>query len=189
MSNMPNSPYTAFSSLLTAQSVNLSPAELQGLLFGRACAQADADPGLWLEEVSQWLGCGVPDALQQPLQGLQVMAKDELSTGAVAVTLLLPGDEHPLFGRLQALGAWCQRFLDGFGGVTDGQALSKESQEMLEDIAAIAQIDPGDEETTMAADAAEKDYMELVEYLRVVPVLLHAERVTQSKVPAPTSGQ
>ena len=57
-------------------------------------------------------------------------------------------------------------------GLTAGdQALSAEAMEVLQDLSAIAQVQNALEES----EDGENDYMEVMEYLRVAPLLLFSE--------------
>lgn len=151
-----------------------TPAELHGLLLGRSCAGAGFDNQGWLLEASELLGAEPEDAVRQALIGLQEMVRGELSGDAVTVVLLVPGDDAPLHERSAALGQWCEGFLTGFGLTPRDGALSVEASEVLEDLAAIAQI----QGTLEDSEEGEIDYMEVMEYLRVAPVLLFAECAT-----------
>ena len=73
--------------------------------------------------------------------------------------------------RALALGQWCQSFLTGFGLTAGDRALSSEAMEVLQDMAAIAQVQDSLEES----EDGESDYMEVMEYLRVAPLLLFTE--------------
>ena len=108
--------------------------------------------------------------------GLQEMVKGELTGDDMTVVLLLPSDDVPLAERAAALGEWCQGFLAGFGLNYRDNALSEEGKEVLQDLAAIAQVQDALEES----DDGESDYMEVMEYLRVAPLLLF----TETKKPA-----
>ena len=166
-----NSPYTAFAALLASSGTPVSPAELHGLLLGRSCAGAGFDPEAWLQDVGELLGAEPADNVRQALIGLQEMVKGELSGHDVTLVLLLPGDDIALGELAKALGQWCQGFLDGFGMILGNAALSAEAMEVLQDLSAIAQIQGGLEES----EDGEGDYMEVMEYLRVAPLLLFAE--------------
>ncbi|BAN51175.1 YecA family protein [Metapseudomonas resinovorans] len=166
-----NSPYNAFATLLATTGQPVSPAELHGLLLGRSCAGAGFEPEPWLEDAAELLGGVPPDNLRQALIGLQEMVKSELTGTDMAVILLLPGDDAPLGERAAALGQWCQGFLGGFGLTAREGALSGEAVEVLQDLASIAQVQSALEDS----DDGESDYMEVMEYLRVAPLLLFAE--------------
>lgn len=166
-----NSPYAAFASLLAGSAQPVSPAELHGLLLGRSCAGAGFDFEPWLADATELLGAEPDDNVRQALVGLQEMVKGELAGGDIAIVLLLPSDEAPLAERALALGQWCQSFLTGFGLVAGDRALSAEAMEVLQDLAAIAQVQDSLEES----EDGESDYMEVMEYLRVAPLLLFTE--------------
>lgn len=166
-----NSPYIAFAALLASTGKPVSPAELHGLLLGRSCAGSGFDPEPWLVDAADVLGAEPQDNVRQALIGLQEMVKGELSGSDIAVVLLLPSDDAPLVERAAALGQWCQGFLDGFGLTLRDGALSGEAMEVLQDLSAIAQVQSALEES----EDGENDYMEVMEYLRVAPLLLFTE--------------
>jgi anthranilate phosphoribosyltransferase len=126
------------------------------------------------------LGGEPQDSVRQALIGLQEMVKGELCSEDVTVVLLLPDDETPLAQRAVALGQWCQGFLGGFGLTARDGALSAEAMEVLQDLSAIAQVQSALEES----EDGESDYMEVMEYLRVAPMLLFSE-CTKPVAPAP----
>ena len=166
-----SSAYAAFAALLASSTNPASPAELHGLLLGRSCAGAGFDVDGWLVDAAELLGEAPQDNVRQALIGLQEMVKGELAGDEIAVVLLLPPDEAPLQERAKALGQWCQGFLGGFGLTAGDQALSAEAMEVLQDLSAIAQVQNALEES----EDGENDYMEVMEYLRVAPLLLFSE--------------
>ena len=166
-----NSPYTAFATLLTSNGHPVSPAELHGLLLGRSCAGAGFDADGWLADANELLLGEPQDNVRNALVGLQEMVKGELTSDDMTVVLLLPTDDEPLTERAIALGQWCQGFLSGFGLNYRDNALSTEAKEVLQDLAAIAQVQDALEES----EDGETDYMEVMEYLRVAPLLLFTE--------------
>ncbi|MBS7662466.1 YecA family protein [Pseudomonas lalucatii] len=166
-----SSAYAAFAALLASSANPVSPAELHGLLLGRSCAGAGFEVDGWLVDAAELLGEAPQDSVRQALIGLQEMVKGELAGDEVAVVLLLPPDEAPLRERAKALGQWCQGFLGGFGLTAGDQALSAEAMEVLQDLSAIAQVQNALEES----EDGENDYMEVMEYLRVAPLLLFSE--------------
>ncbi|WPC05396.1 YecA family protein [Pseudomonas benzenivorans] len=166
-----SSAYAAFAALLASSTNPVSPAELHGLLLGRSCAGAGFDVDGWLVDAAELLGEAPQDNVRQALIGLQEMVKGELAGDEIAVVLLLPPDEAPLQERAKALGQWCQGFLGGFGLTAGDQALSAEAMEVLQDLSAIAQVQNALEES----EDGENDYMEVMEYLRVAPLLLFSE--------------
>jgi len=169
---MSASPYSALADLLAQQGAVISPAELHGLLLGRSVAGSGFEAQDWLADVHELIG-NSNEALQKALLGLQTLLKAELSGQDITLTLLLPPDSAPLSERTSALGKWCQGFLSGFGLIAGSAALSSEAQEVLQDLASIATVQDGLEDS----DDGEGDYMQVMEYLRVAPLLLYAECV------------
>ena len=168
-----NSPYQAFATLLTTSGHSVSPAELHGLLLGRSAAGAGFDADGWLADAAELFQSEseISDNVRNALIGLQEMVKGELTGDDMTVVLLLPTDDAPLAERAIALGQWCQGFLAGFGLNYRENALGTEAKEVLQDLAAIAQVQDALEES----EDGESDYMEVMEYLRVAPLLLFTE--------------
>ncbi len=169
--SMSNSPYQAFAALLATSGQAVSPAELHGLLLGRSCAGAGFEVEPWLQDAAELLGSEPQDSLRQALIGLQEMVRGELTGAEMAVLVLLPSDDAPLAERAAALGQWCHGFLSGFGLTAGDEALSAEAMEVLQDLASIAQVQSALDES----EDGENDYMEVMEYLRVAPLLLFTE--------------
>jgi len=165
-----NSPYTGFATLLNSAGHSVSPAELHGLLLGRSCAGAGFDPEGWFDDARDLLQAEPEDGVRQALIGLQEMVKAELTGDDMAVVLLLPGDDEPLADRTAAMGKWCEGLLHGFARI-GGQPMSDDAKDVLQDLAAIAQIQDSLEES----EDGESDFMEVMEYLRVAPLLLFTE--------------
>lgn len=172
----PTSIYHSFAQLIELQHQNVSPAELQGLLLGRSCAGASST---CLEDAAVLFDGDIPTRIQEAISGLHEMLQTELKNQQLmAVTLLLPEDESPLQLRIQALAQWCQGFLSGFGSHAANLDLSAQTREILDDLVAISQLDNSPE--LIADNDDENSYMELVEYLRITPVLLYTEHVKQT---------
>ena len=165
-----NSPYNAFAALLNSSGHPVSPAELHGLLLGRSCAGAGFDADDWIADAKLLLETDPENNVSQALIGLQEMVKHELTGDDMAVVLLLPGDDESLAARSTALGQWCEGFLNGFARV-GSQPMSEDARDVLQDLAAIAQIQDALDES----EDGESDYMEVMEYLRVAPLLLFTE--------------
>ncbi|WP_339479507.1 MULTISPECIES: YecA/YgfB family protein [unclassified Pseudomonas] len=177
------SPYQAFAVLLSNNGHPVTPAELHGLLLGRSCAGAGFDADGWLVDAAELLEGEPTDQVRNALIGLQEMVKGELTSDDMTVVLLLPTDDAPLAERAAALGQWCQGFLAGFGLTRREYALSEEVTEVLQDLAAISQVQDALEES----DDGESDYMEVMEYLRVAPLLLFTEtKKTDAAAPKPS---
>jgi len=151
-------------------------AEAHGIICGRLCAEgASADPR-WLEHIlgdaPRAEAAGRCDAL---LHALLDKTERDLEGQALALRLVLPGDNEPVTARTEALGEWCQGFLLGFAltGFQDLSALSGEAQEFVRDVQEIARVD-----ADAASEGSEEDesaFAEVVEYLRVGLMVLYEE--------------
>jgi len=168
---MSSSAYFALADLLTQQGSVISPAELHGLLLGRSVAGSGFDAAPWLRDARELMGSAPEEALEKALLGLQTLLKTELDSEDITLTLLLPPDSAPLAERASALGKWCQGFLGGFGLIAGSVALSADAQEVLQDLASIATVQDALEDS----EDGEGDYMQVMEYLRVAPLLLLVE--------------
>lgn len=147
----------------------VNAAEAHGVLAGMICA-ADGVP------LSDWWSHIREDDEQVVVPAVlgQVHAETVTSLGEEkgGFDLMLPDDEEDLSDRAEALHAWCQGFLYGYGvaGGRDPAHLSEDAAEVLRDIGQFAQasFDLGED-----AEEDELAYSELVEYLRVGVLLLH----------------
>ena len=152
----------------------IRPAELHGLLCGSACAGGALEDQAWLGRLVEHAGEDVAgQGDDAALIWFRNRALVNLGDADLRFDLLLPDEEASLMVRLDALAAWCSGFLSGFG-LAGGQTehLDEDGSSGLRDLAAIADLDPDSEELE-----AEENYAELVEYVRVVVLLLLQQRV------------
>lgn len=138
------------------------------------------------------IGIGVTDAEHFELQDLvDLLGAEALSDGEAVARFvndslealhaddlsfapLLPDDDASMDERLTGLAGWCQSFLAGLvaglsrRGVESLQGLPEEVREIVQDFAAIAQLDTelGD------ADDGDADFVELEEYAKVGALLI-----------------
>lgn len=170
MSQLLSSAYAGLAKLLVDAEYFITPAELQGNLWGVKVAGGDFQA----VDLTMFLGEGeLTDAIKQAVSGLQEMVNKEFSDGSVTITLLLPTDDDPLVERLKALINWAGGFLSGFGMVKQSLSLPKEVLEILADLDSVTQL-----QTTVAVEdeaRSENDYMELVEFLKLAPLLVATE--------------
>lgn len=99
---------------------------------------------------------------------------------------LVPDDGHPLYERLLALKNWANGFMTGFG-VTDS-ALRPEENSLFSDLAKIGamQIDEFDESLQSNNNPeGEVEYMELLEFVRMIPVSVAQGRVRKDVAKLP----
>lgn len=83
---------------------------------------------------------------------------------------ILPEEGIPLSERLIALGEWCGQYVSGFAeGLGQDFQLTDDAKEALEDLSSIARISCDFDEN------GERDYVELVEYIRVAVQLIYVD--------------
>lgn len=161
-----------------------SPSELHGLLCGKLAGGAQISEINWLLEAVEFLDfIAAPDEkVRIALSNLYHTTQQQLQ-GDFSLKLMLPDDETLLSERASCLSQWCHGFLTGFGSVdTQGKReIGEESEDMLQDLANIVQIQVDDEEDEPSAEA---DYTEVVEYVRMVANSLYLEfSPTQDEAP------
>jgi hypothetical protein len=157
--------YDDVAQALGARSSVVHPAEAHGCLCGGLCIRPDYSRAEWLEEI-------LPDAAaagadERALVGLFTASAPALASPDLEFQPLLPGDDAAFEQRVEALAAWCQGFLYGFGAAgTAGRArpLPGDVAEVLADLARISQAGATGSDSIDEQDEAA--YAELVEFLR-----------------------
>jgi uncharacterized protein YgfB (UPF0149 family) len=153
-----------------------SPSDLHGLLCGKLCGGARLDHDAWLQEAWEFLDLtDTPDVQAQDEVALLLDATmEQLNSGLYDMQLLLPENDTDLDQRTQALSEWCHGFLSGFGsaGIDPKQEFSTDAADALRDMAAIVQAAVCDDEDE---EEQEKDYSDLIEYVRMAAMHFYAE--------------
>lgn len=153
-----------------------SPAELHGVLSGRISGGQKMDNDQLLALVAEWLEEDVEriEDMGDMLPELYAYTREQICTHGFEFHPILPADEIELNQRLEALGEWCQGFLYGLGnsGLSIETELAGDIADALRDLAAISQIGLLEEDED---EEDEVSYAELVEYVRVAVLLVHAE--------------
>ena len=135
-------------------------ADAHGLLCALLCAEPTLDVAGWLDRL------GATGTKNDPtLPALLEHTRAQLSGERFDLAPWLPDDTTPLATRTRALGEWCQGFLGGLGlaGI-DPDRLDGDTAEFVRDLATIARVA---HDETAEAEEAERDYAELVEFLRI----------------------
>jgi len=166
---------------LAAAGSTVHAAEAHGCLCGALCVRRGYGRAEWFDEILPDATVGEGSPLAQLGEAtLAALAGDEL-----AFQPLLPDDEQPLTDRVEALGAWCQGFLYGFGaaGTANRAALPADVTEVLGDFAQMSHAGGVGAE---ALEVEEEAYAELVEFLRVGVQLVFDELAAlRAAQPAP----
>ena len=163
--------------------IQANPSGFHGFLCGRlSCGAVDMQQ--LVDASSQWLAMAEEqaEAAENSLEDFYQESLSNLEDISFLFQPLLPGDELPLPERLVAVGDWCSNYISGLGeGMGAEFDVSVEGKEALEDLAAIGQISTDFE----SDDDGERDYAELVEYIRIAVQLvfsdLHPELDTQAE--------
>jgi yecA family protein len=159
---------------LAAGGSTVHAAEAHGCLCGALCGRASLRVADWLEELFE-----SPADDPQPDSHATLLAVYEQTLSALEgtqmeFTPLLPDDEESLAERVEALSAWCQGFLYGFGAVSPGpdSRFPADVDEVLRDFAEISRAGAVGSESEQVE---EESYAELVEYVRAGTQLVYDE--------------
>lgn len=170
--------YGYLSDLLVPLQIILDPAELHGVLCGKFCGGADPSETDWLLEAVEELDFTQPPdhAVRAALSALFHQTRQQVAQQELDVQLLVPDDDEDIGDRVACLSNWCQGFLVGFGaaGKVGEAELSSYAKEALEDLAAIGMVGL-DRDDAAAMRAAENDYTEVLEYVRMAVAALFME--------------
>lgn len=180
---MPLDPLPDFHHTLMLSHGDLESAELaecHGVLCGMICG----DHGHSAKEFMTHLG--TLELLSDSAAGLRDMMHDafkstmqQLSDEELRFDLWLPDDDQPLDERTLALAHWCTGLLAGLGLGGPMPSLSSEATEALEDLKEIARAefadDAGNKDQAAESEANEEAFYEIVEYIRVVTLILREE--------------
>ena len=157
-----------------------SPRELHGLLTGIVCVTEAPTRDEWLQILST---LDVPKLIDEALIMLTGEAEDvshALSEDELDYLPMLPDDEHALADRVQALADWCAGVVLGFG-LASGHIRPDEKEliENLQDVASV-EFDESDND-----EEGEESYLELYEFVRLIPVSLSMGRKKEPVTESP----
>lgn len=170
-------------------------AECHGVLCGLICRDGAITHDNYLAQLATLqLVVEPPKALSELFVDAHISTLQQLADMDMGFNLWLPDDDQPLLERTDALGQWCTGFLAGLGLGGPLPTLSEEAIEALQDLRQIAkanypQMGMTDEERTAMLEMeteTEEDldeeeqndetaFMEIVEYVRVVTLMLCEE--------------
>jgi len=160
----------------------LSVSALHGAVCGLAVFGAPSFP---FYELADLLDPGL-DGDHPALVRFIEVACDELGSEDLEFTPLLPDDDAPQAERLEAIGLWCASFLQAFGsGLAmapdveglggEGFTLPEEIQEIIDDLAAIAEVEPDSVEDFEGDESdIETQLIELQEFVKVGVLLINS---------------
>lgn len=154
--------------------------ECHGVLCGMICRGSDGGVNDFLSSLEQLqLGTAAGSLLHTVMAEAFHSTQQQLADEELRFHLWLPDDDQPLEERTLALAQWCTGFLAGLGLGGPLQSMSVEAAEALEDLRQIARagFDTGPEEpgTLEPEEDDEQAFSEIVEYVRVVTLILREE--------------
>ena len=194
---------------LLAHGLQFPPSELHGAVAGALSGGMRLPASQWAEFALALIGApqysdavadgGSEAELAASVGGLAELTLAALTDAELQFQPFLPDDEEALAERTEALRAWCQGFLSGFGEAharsdKPVSELPENAQESLNDMMAIAQASVGDEgfddedddddasgllvappSIDAASEDDERDYVEVVEYLRLAALTVFTD--------------
>ena len=157
---------------LESVAAEYSAAEAHGVQTGMLCGRLSNWQEIILDEQNQ-ADTEVRNTMAE-LDALWLLTAEQLRTGQIPLTLMLPDEDNSIIDRAAALRDWAQGFLYGFGlaGVQKKDLMSSDAGEALQDFAQISQLDLeefGDQQEN------EEALMQLEEYLWVATSLIWHE--------------
>ena len=166
---------------LAAGGSSVHAAEAHGCLCGALCVRSGFGYGDWLGEI-------LPDTVtlperDGPLADLFEQSAAILAAPDMEFEPLLPEEDDPLEERVDALAAWCQGFLYGFGSAANAGRYSP-AGEVAEVLADFAEISRGGSVGAEPMEIEEDAYVELVEFLRVGVQLVYDEMRSERRLTA-----
>lgn len=161
--------------LIAEDSLTTNAGELHGLLCGFLAAGARFKADDWLKQAAELMDIAEyrHESSKLALVDMYHGVLSLLENADFGFQLLLPDDDLAIGQRAEALGAWCQGFLTGFGlqGGQTNASLTEELRETLSDMEQIAQLELDPEEN----EDSESDLMELHEYVRMAAMMIFSE--------------
>lgn len=152
--------------------LGVSASDLHGTLTGFLCAGGSTTPQNWVRDLE--LDADRIGSEADVFEQLHADVSIALDDSGLGFEPLLPPDTAPLAERAVALVEWCRGLLGGIGLANAAKrvaALDDDGREILRDIGEIAatRFDFSDSEED------EQSLAELIEYVRIGVLTLHAE--------------
>jgi len=172
---------------LLEQGLSVSPADLHGCLCGLLASGVSHEGEAGLAGLCKALELDLYGELAEQVMALHVASALSLEDDEFDFYPLMLDDNADVVSRTAALASWCRSFVAGYsqGGAMAAvapAALSDESREILDDLAAIAEADLDDLEE---GEEFEKNYAELSEYIRFAALNAYSDAM-QGRAQEPT---
>lgn len=182
--------YLTAATELQSAGLAVNPSEMHGLLTGMLSGGLSLNDESWQPIIFDYTndGMGWPDkALQQAKQAL-ALTKEELTSTAMELSLLLPDEEASasLFDIADGVADWVNHFISGLGLIgVELKKASKDVKEALTDLEEIAKLGI-DEDDDLQEQAQLME--QVIEHVKVCVLTIHAEfgQKPEAKEAAPT---
>ncbi len=163
---------------LASADVELSGAEVHGMLCGLLCSGREDAHVCWSGELLSGQDDGdlLLTECRNTLDQMYRETSAAINGPGLGFTVFLPDDETPVQQRGEAVSDWCQGFLFGVGlsGIDPEAQLSAATREALGDFSEISRLD-------VAAfgenDEEDDALIEITEFLWVAATLVHSDLV------------
>jgi len=168
--------YWEVSDLLALTGLPMTASGLHGRLCGYICAGQKANGVAWLEALVRADHKNIIDRVSAKDLFLNIYrySFSNITQMTFTFALLLPDDETELPLRAEALGEWCQGFMEGLEmlGIDLESAQTEEMKDALFHIEEIGRLDYDD---LSISEEDERSYAEVYEYVRMAVLSLYAE--------------
>ena len=166
--------YQAAQQLLESNDIFVMPAEVHGIITGLLACGLDIEEheyqGLLCDVLND--GISFEKNLKQWLSEIYTQVVESFANEQLQFELMLPDEEESLVDQANALVAWVNGFLLGFGlKQQDYGKLSDDVKEVIQDFTEISRLDTHFDESEEDKQALH----EVLEYVRVSALLCFAE--------------
>lgn len=172
--------YEALTGLLHRHNILTDAAELHGIICGMLSGGMDSENTNWKLSLQDFINAGepLPSEVISKVMELYQQVCQQLQGDEFSLSLCLPEEDTPIEERGQALIAWVQGFLLGFGvQQQELKSCSEDVKEALQDFSDIIQMDSNMPES----EESEQALFEVMEYVRISAMLCFSELGTGGK--------
>lgn len=165
--------YKEINGLIENAGLNISAAEVHGLVCGLLCGNAPDMERLLRETLFEEQDV-TQEALAECLESVQRLidrAESQFSSRDSVLDLMLPEETQPVAERAAALRDWVQGFLYGFGlaGKQPESLFSEDAGEAIRDFAEIGRMDTSEFEEE---EEMEEALLQIEEYIWVAALMI-----------------
>ncbi len=169
--------YQQVVSVLQNANLQVTPAEMHGLLSGMLCGGLSLQDKSWQPMLFDYTnqGMGWPMAALQAAESALQVSVTQVTGTDMEFTLLLPDDagEEGVFDLADAVSDWVNHFISGLGLVKNSlKNISAESKEALGDLEEIARLGIDEDD-----DLEEQGQLliQVIEHIKACVLIIHAE--------------